>query len=51
MNGSNKFFFMLSSIVHNGVQGVTSDKIEMRVDRVEVSDFPLYFYIVSGCAD
>lgn len=26
MNGSNKFFFMLSSIVHNGVQGVTSDK-------------------------
>ena len=32
-------------------KGYKRDKIEMRGDRAEMSDFPLYLYIVAGCAD
>lgn len=32
-------------------KGYKRDKIEMRVDRVEVSDFPLYLNTVAGGLD
>lgn len=32
-------------------KGYKRDKIEMRVDRVEVSDFPLYLNTVAGRSD
>lgn len=32
-------------------KGYKRDKIEMRVDRVEVSDFPLYLNMVAGRSD
>lgn len=32
-------------------KGYKRDKIEMRVDRVEVSDFPLYLNAVAGRSD
>lgn len=36
----------------NGLQGATSGIKKQWFDRVErVSDFPLYLYIVAGCAD
>lgn len=38
--------------VSNGLQGATSGIKKQWFDRVErVSDFPLYLYIVAGCAD
>ena len=40
---------VLYTMVYKGLQAIKRNKW---LDRVEtVSDFPLYFYIVSGCAD
>ncbi len=46
----------LSDYVQKGIEasvykGYKQDKIEMRVDRVEVSDFPLYLNTVAGGLD
>ena len=43
------FVFMLSQT--SVYKGYKRDKIEMRVDRVEVSDFPLYLNTVAGGLD
>ena len=42
----------VSCITSNGLQGATSGIKKQWFDRVErMSDFPLYLYIVAGCAD
>ena len=42
----------LSEFIKTSVyKGYKRDKIEMRVDRVEVSDFPLYLNTVAGGLD
>ena len=44
--------FVASGAISNGLQGATSGIKKQWFDRVErVSDFPLYLYIVAGCAD
>ena len=43
-----KFSTYLETSVYKGYK---RDKIEMRVDRVEVSDFPLYLNTVAGGLD
>ena len=43
------FIFMICKT--SVYKGYKRDKIEMRVDRVEVSDFPLYLNTVAGGLD
>ena len=44
----NKLYYLMKTSVYKGYK---RDKIEMRVDRVEVSDFPLYLNTVAGGLD
>ena len=51
-----QFIFMSSMIVYSGCKtsvykGYKQDKIEMRGDRAEMSDFPLYLNTVAGGLD
>lgn len=43
--------FALIGMQASVYKGYKRDKIEMRVDRVEVSDFPLYLNAVAGRSD
>ena len=43
--------FVLKDEETSVYKGYKRDKIEMRVDRVEVSDFPLYLNTVAGGLD
>ena len=56
VTGSGKTFTMANVIqqlnkatVYKGLQAIKRNKWFDRVEKV--SDFPLYFYIVAGCAD
>lgn len=44
-------FFIYAPLETSVYKGYKRDKIEMRVDRVEVSDFPLYLNTVAGGLD
>ena len=47
-----EFFSYIPIVLETSVyKGYKRDKIEMRVDRVEVSDFPLYLNTVAGGLD
>ena len=45
---NNILYYLMKTSVYKGYK---RDKIEMRVDRVEVSDFPLYLNTVAGGLD
>ena len=46
-----RFPYSFDKLQTSVYKGYKRDKIEMRVDRVEVSDFPLYLNTVAGGLD
>lgn len=46
---TNEFYLDKEATVYKGLQAIKRNKWFDRVEKV--SDFPLYFYIVAGCAD
>lgn len=49
--GTGKSYYIQNELKTSVYKGYKQDKIEMRGDRAEISDFPLYLNMVAGGLD